>query len=269
METLCADNRLLKGSLKMSFTVEKASMWKRISAYLFDIILVITLAVGIGTALSAVTGYDGYNDTFFQISQQYEEQYGVKFEVTAEEWEKLTQAEIDQYNTAYEAFTKNEEAMYAYNMIISLMMVITSVSVLLAYLVWEFALPLWLKNGQTLGKKVFNIGLVRSDGVRVTPFMMFVRTVLGKYTIETMIPLLVGLMIFFGTIGVVGPTIVLILLVIQLVLVFASHNKTAIHDFIAHTVVVDLSSQLVFDTPEELVAYKQKIAAEKAAKQDY
>lgn len=244
-------------------------MWKRISAYLFDMILVAIIAVGLGTALSAVTGYNSYNDTFFQISQQYEEAYGVKFEVSTEEWNQMTQEQLDQYNTAYEAFIQDEKAMHAYNMIISLMMVIISISVLLAYLVWEFAIPLWLKNGQTLGKKIFGIGLVRSDGVRVTPFMMFVRTVLGKYTIETMIPLLLGVMVFYGAIGIVGPTVILALLVIQLCLVFASKNRTAIHDFLSHTVAVDLSCQLVFDSEEELLALKKKQHAEEAESREY
>jgi uncharacterized RDD family membrane protein YckC len=253
----------------MIYDVQKASMWKRISAWLLDIILLAVLAVGLGALISYVTGYDSYNQQLLASYDKYETQYGVEFEVTQEQWEAMTQEQQDRYNEAYEALVADQEAMYAYNMVINLMLVSVSVSVLFAYLVLEFAVPLLLKNGQTLGKKVFSLALMRSDGVRITPFMLFVRTVLGKYTIETMIPVLVALMIFFGTIGLIGPTIVLILLVIQLILLAVSRNNTAIHDFIAHTVVVDLSSQLIFDTPEDLVAYKQKIAAEKAAKQNY
>lgn len=253
----------------MIYDVQKASMWKRISAWLLDIILLAVLAVGLGALISYVTGYDSYNQQLLASYDKYETQYGVEFEVTQEQWEAMTQEQQDRYNEAYEALVADQEAMYAYNMVINLMLVSVSVSVLIAYLVLEFAVPLLLKNGQTLGKKVFSLALMRSDGVRITPFMLFVRTVLGKYTIETMIPVLVALIIFFGTIGLIGPTIVLILLVIQLILLAVSRNNTAIHDFIAHTVVVDLSSQLIFDTPEDLVAYKQKIAAEKAAKQNY
>ena len=253
----------------MIYDVQKASMWKRISAWLLDIILLAVLAVGLGALISYVTGYDSYNQQLLASYDKYETQYGVEFEVTQEQWEAMTQEQQDRYNEAYEALVADQEAMYAYNMVINLMLVSVSVSVLFAYLVLEFAVPLLLKNGQTLRKKVFSLALMRSDGVRITPFMLFVRTVLGKYTIETMIPVLVALMIFFGTIGLIGPTIVLILLVIQLILLAVSRNNTAIHDFIAHTVVVDLSSQLIFDTPEDLVAYKQKIAAEKAAKQNY
>ena len=40
-------------------------------------------------------------------------------------------------------------------------------------------------------------------------------------------------------------------------------------DKLANTVTVDLASQMIFNTEEDLIAYKQKIAAEKAAKQSY
>ena len=253
----------------MIYDVQKASMWKRISAWLLDIILLVVVAVGVGALLSYVTGYDGYNEQLLASYEKYEAQYGVEFDVDQQQWEAMSEAEQQRYTEAYEALLADDGAMHTYNMLINLMLMIVSVSFLVAYLALELALPLALKNGQTLGKKVFSLALMRSDGVRVTPFMMFVRTVLGKYTIETMIPALMVLMIFLGIIGVVGPTIIFVLLIIQVIMLMVTRNNTAIHDFISHTVVVDLSSQMIFDTPEDLIAYKQKIAAEKAAKQDY
>lgn len=253
----------------MIYDVQKASMWKRMSAWLLDLILLAVLAVGIGALLSWVTGYDGYNEKLLACYTRYESEYGIAFDVSQEQWEAMSEAEQKQYNDAYQALLQDEEAMHAYNMVVNLMLMIVSVSILIAYAVMELVVPLILKNGQSLGKKVFGLGLMRSDGVQITPFMLFVRTILGKYTIETMIPVLVALMVFFGTIGVIGPTIVFVLLVVQLVLLGVTRNHTAIHDFLSHTVVVDLSSQMIFRTPEDLIAYKQKIAAEKAAKQEY
>ena len=43
--------------------LQKASLWKRISAFLFDFILLGIVAVLFALALSAVTGYDGYSRT--------------------------------------------------------------------------------------------------------------------------------------------------------------------------------------------------------------
>ena len=42
-----------------------------------------------------------------------------------------------------------------------------------------------------------------------------------------------------------------------------------IHDLLAGTVVVDVSSQMIFRTTDDLIAYKKKIAAEQSARQVY
>ena len=126
-----------------------------------------------------------------------------------------------------------------------------------------------LKNGQTLGKKIFGIALVRVDGVKITPFALFVRTVLGKYTIETMIPVLMAMMIFIGVIGILAPAIVLGLLIVQIALIITSKTNSALHDHMAATVAVDLNSQMIFATAEDLMEYKKKIHAEQVKKQSY
>ena len=38
---------------------------------------------------------------------------------------------------------------------------------------------------------------------------------------------------------------------------------------LASTVVVDLASQMIFDSPEDVLAYKQKVHAEAVDKADY
>ena len=42
---------------------------------------------------------------------------------------------------------------------------------------------------------------MRTDSVRVKPIAMLIRTLLGKYTIETMAPLLIIFLILFGSLG--------------------------------------------------------------------
>ena len=46
--------------------------------------------------------------------------------------------------------------------------------------------------------KIFSIGVMRYDGVRVSPLLMFVRTILGKCTIETLIPLFLIFLLLVG-----------------------------------------------------------------------
>ena len=119
-----------------------------------------------------------------------------------------------------------------------------------------------------MGKKVFGVGVMRIDGVRLSPMLLFVRTVLGKYTIGLMIPILLLVAVyfsFFNTAGILGAGL---LLLIQLALLLATRNHTPIHDKLACTVTVDLSSQMIFESPEALLAYKKKLHAQDNRTQD-
>ncbi|MBQ7365273.1 MAG: RDD family protein [Clostridia bacterium] len=249
--------------------LQKASISKRISAFLFDIIMVATVAVAIALLLSWATGYNGYMDTWNQKIEYYETECGVSFNITEEEYNKLTDEEKESREKAIEALGSDEEAVKAYMMMFSLSLVIVTFALLLAILIWDFIIPLKLKEGRTLGKKIFGLALMRTDGVRVTTFSLFVRAILGKFTVETMIPVLIILMIFFEQIGIVGLIVLLGMAILQVALFFSTYTKSAIHDVFAVTVVVDYHSQMIFDSTEELLAYKKRIHAEQAAKKDY
>lgn len=253
----------------MILDLQKASLLKRFSAYILDLILLCVAAVGFGCLLSALVGYDGYSAALEESYAKYESSYGIVFEMTHEDYKAMSEAELAAYEAAYEALIADEEAMQAYNMVVNLSLVIVSLSIFLGYLLLEFMMPLLLGNGQTIGKKVFSIALMRTDGVKVTALSMFVRTVLGKYTIETMIPVLTVMLIFFGTVGLSGTVILILSAIIQVVMVFASRNHSLIHDLMACTVAVDMSSQMIFPTPEDLIAYKKRIHAENAARKEY
>lgn len=253
----------------MIYDLQKAGMWKRISAFLFDNILLLVAIVGIAALLSTMLGYDKYSDTLNAAYEKYETQYGITFNTTQEQYNAMTEAEKANYDAAYDALTADEEAMYAYSMMVNLMLVILSGAILLAMFIFEFAVPMLFGNGQTLGKKIFGIAIMRTDGVKVSGPLMFIRTILGKFTIETMIPVIILFMMFLGTIGIIGPFIFIVLLVLQCIMLVMSKSGRLIHDYLAKTVAVDMSSQMIFDTVEDMVEYKKSVAAEKAAKQDY
>ena len=253
----------------MIYDLQKAGMWKRISAYLFDNILLLVAIVGIAALLSTMLGYDKHSNTLNAAYEKYETQYGITFNTTQEQYNAMTEAEKANYDAAYEALTADEEAMYAYSMMVNLMLVILSGAILLAMFIFEFAVPMLFGNGQTLGKKIFGIAIMRTDGVKVSGPLMFIRTILGKFTIETMIPVIILFMMFLGSIGIIGPFIFMVLLVLQCIMLVMSKSGRLIHDYLAKTVAVDMSSQMIFDTVEEMLEYKKSVAAEKAAKQDY
>lgn len=253
----------------MVYDLQKASMWKRIAAWMFDGILIATLAVGFGLLLSLLLGYDTHNETMETSFAAYEAEYGVTFDITQEEYLALSESDRQNYDAAYAALVADQDFLYAYNMSLNLTMVITTIGILLSVIVMEFAVPLLFGNGQTLGKKIFGLGLVRNDGVKVNNLQLFTRTVLGKFTIEIMIPVYILIMIFWGSIGLMGTVILFALAVAQILALGLTRTNSAIHDLLAGTAVVDISSQMIFRSTEELVAYQKKVAAERAARQAY
>ena len=253
----------------MGIELQKASMWKRISAWLLDIILLSIVAVGAGLLLSWLLGFNSYNDALDTGYAQYEAQYGVTFEITMEEYTSMTDEDRSHYDAAYQAMIADPEVVRNYNMVLNLTLVIATLGILLAYLLLEFAVPLLFGNGQTLGKKVFAIGLVRNDGVQMNTMQLFVRTVLGKFTIGTMIPVYVLIMLYFNIVGLPGTLLLMALLLTQIIMLAFTRNRIAIHDALAGTVAVDISSQQIFRTTEELIAYTKRIHAERAARQPY
>ncbi len=249
--------------------LQKASMFKRISAGIFDFILLVTLAVAIMWGGSALLDYGKYSEQLKDRREYYSEKFGVDLSITAKEHDKLTDEEKETYEAAAKAFGEDKKAGYAYQMMFNLILIIVTFSLLLSYLFLEFAVPLLFKNGQTLGKKVFGVGVMRKDGIRVNGVLMFARTVLGKFTVGTMIPILLIIMMYFGIIGFEGLFAVAVILFAQIVMFFVTKDRAPIHDKLAQTVTVDMATQLIFDTPEALIAYKNKLQAENADKSAY
>ena len=149
-----------------------------------------------------------------------------------------------------------QQGLHSQSLLQNLQLIITTFGILIAVLLLEFIVPMSLGNGQTIGKKVFAIGVMRQEGVKVNGVCMFIRTVLGKYAIEPMVPVLMVLMLFFGSVGEVGWIIVGVIVIAEIVLLATTKEHCMIHDKLANTVTVDLPSQMIFNTQEELIAYK-------------
>ena len=111
--------------------LQRASMWKRISAYLFDAILLVTVAVGVAFLLSVLFRYDAHTAERELVRQDYERTHGVTFDIEAEEYAKLTEEERARIDTAYAAFAVDPEVGRIDMLIINLTLIITTFSVLI------------------------------------------------------------------------------------------------------------------------------------------
>lgn len=252
----------------MIYDLQKASMWKRASAYIFDFILICIVAVGICFLFSTILGYDAQIEKMEAAYTAYEDKYGIDLDISTEDYEKLTDEEKAVYEAANEEFSNDPELASLYTQIVNYTLIIITFGVLCAYLLLEVLVPLLFKNGQTLGKKVFGVAVMRVDGVKLSAPLLFVRAILGKYTIETMFPVLLIMMAFFMS-DIVSVVVILLFVILQVVVISLSKTNSAIHDLISGTVTVDMASQMIFNSPEELMEYKKRLHAEAAEKSTY
>ncbi len=253
----------------MQNQIHRASFWKRISAWLFDVILVAVIAVAVAFLVSTVVGYDTYSTAVDEAYQKYETEYGVEFDISADDYANLTDEERTVYDAAYKALVNDANAIHAYNMSVSLSIIITTAALLVVILLWEFAMPIIFGDGQTLGKKFFGICLTKSSGVKINNMQLLVRALLGKFTIEVMIPVYALLMLLWNSLNITVLIVVAIIAIVQLILFTANPNRPLIHDILAGTVVVDASTQRIFDSDDELLEYIKKQHADAVQNKPY
>ena len=253
----------------MANDLQKGNLWKRISAGMFDSILTGILAVAIACLLSLLLGYNTQSDALDAHYAKYEQAYGVTFDISLEAYDAMTDEQRQNYDAAYAEMAKDPEVTKAYQLVLNLSLVIITLGTLSAIVLLELVVPLWLKEGRTLGKKIFGLCVIHTEGIRMNKMQLFVRTILGKFTVETMIPIYILLMLFWGITDLTGTLVLLAIPVAQLVIMAVTHTNSLIHDLLAGTVVVDYASQMIFGSREELIEYQKAIAAERARRQTY
>lgn len=250
--------------------LQKAHFGKRIMSAIFDGILLATLAVGLAALLSISFGYDAALDRYTAIMEQYEQQHDVDVQASTAD---MTEAEFKAHKEKVDAvqadLLKDDEFMSLYAKLSNMRMMILSFSLLGAVLMMELLIPLLFGNGQSLGKKIFGIGLMHIEGIRITGKQVFIRSVLGKYSVELMLPIYILVMTLTGGLGIVGWALLAALLLSQIVCLVITRTNAPIHDVFASTVAVDLISQRIFEDIEDRDNYIKAIHAERAARADY
>lgn len=257
----------------MNLSLQKASLGKRFIAGIFDGIFTVIIAVGVAVLLSWMLGYNGYFTVIEESHARYEAEFEIDLQLTQEEYNKFSEQEKKEYREKLDALNKalaaDDEVNNAYNMLINLSLIILTFSLLIGVFTVEFIVPLFFKNGQTLGKKIFGIALMHTDFIKVNNVQLFVRTVLGKFAIELMIPTYIILMVFAGLIGIIAPFMLIVIILAEIICFATSGTHALIHDSMAKTVAVDIASQRIFETEEAKTEYINAYQAELAARSDY
>lgn len=231
--------------------LQRAENSKRIFAFLTDLILMSILTAGIFLLMSWILNIDSYSDKYEEIKAAYESEYDVRFGLTQEEYDKLTEKEKDNYRNAVSAMNGDEQANAAIRKSYLLSFAVFLGGTVISFIVFGFAVPLIMKEGRTVGKRLFGLGVIRSGYTHVSPFIVFARNVIGTGVFEIILPVMIVLSSLMGVTGVFGIIILAVFAVAEFIVFFRSSGHKLLHDVLADTVVVDWASQRVFDTPEE------------------
>lgn len=250
----------------MAFSIQKANFWKRFSAWLVDTFLVILLAVAFCFPTLKVFHYESYGEQLIAIQDiyrpQFEEEYNTDLTISEETYNELSDADKKRYEDGMAAF---EQALFSNEEYVTLraerataIFATVTISLFLGVLLAHFFLPLCLQNGQTLGKKTFGTAVIRTNGVKITPMQLFVRSIVGLFTIET------AALAFLLMVYPVGTIAGGILLILQIAVMIKTPTNSSIHDLLADTAVVDFSSQQIFATEQDRLNYLAKEAEDAA-----
>ncbi len=231
---------------------------------MLDALIFLVVAVIVSILFSLITGYDSHSEKLNEIYNGIEQEYGISFSISAEEYNALDAETKARFDEANAKLSKDAEALSAYRAVISTSVLIISLSFLVSVSFVEFIMPLIFKNGMTPGKKVFGLAVVKTNLVRISTFQLFVRAILGKYTLEIMIPVLIILMLYFGMLGSIGLIVLAAITVLQVALFLATEKKQPIHDLLSDTAVVDFNSQNIFPDEESRTEYLVREATENA-----
>ena len=198
---------------KMIYDIQKASVFKRASALLLDIIILAVLASGFSFLVAKVLNVSKHQDKLQEYYDYYVDTYDVNFGLTAEDFEKMSEDELNHYLEVEEIIKKDTSFNDEKNTVVLLTLLTAFLGILLGFTCSEFVVPLLFKNGQTLGKKVFSLCVLKNNSVKMTGVQFFVRTFLGKFAVEIMIPVNIIVMLLLG-IDMAGGAIVVIIFTI-------------------------------------------------------
>ncbi|MBQ9731111.1 MAG: RDD family protein [Bacilli bacterium] len=263
-----------------AFDIKQAKISKRIYAFLIDLLIFIVI---FSASMFFFTKYvEDYNDT----KKVYDDkclEYNLVVEKTNENGEKYTttwtvydfmlssfassgchaekeedikevteacQKEFNEFLIKQnDAFGNDAVATTAYNTVVKYRVGFYAISSFLALLIINIVFPLIFKNGQTLGKKVFKLGLVNKKGIKVGTFNIVVRFLIGIFALEVF-PLMLYLAV--SNVYTIGLLFGMGLSFVNFCLFIFTKNHNLVHDYIGGTIVVDLHTTIIFNSVEEM-----------------
>ncbi len=216
---------------------------KRSFAAAIDLLLIAILTVFLAMPMSRITGFRSARDEVNEVSARIKEESGISADLTPQEYQSLTDEQIEKYEALWIEYLNHEQNVRTYNrMVIGSYLTILG-SILVAVIVFELAIPLVLGDGQTLGKKLMGLAVIKMDGEAVDAIGIIARALLGKFLVEIALPVFSFLSIYNGMSGSMNTVLIIGLFLVQAACMGFTKERRLIHDFLSGTRVVALDSE--------------------------
>lgn len=222
--------------------IKPASLFKRIFSGIVDsfIMLVVTFGLYYYPASSV------YGEIFNvkALKEEYvslQVDYGIYY-LDGDGVYQLTEEGKNKDSEVYTLFANDERAKEIKDEEVTLFFIEFSTSITISELVFFLFIPLVLRNGQTIGKKMFSLIVVNDSFIKVRASNMIIRFV-AILVVETL-----ASMFLYG-----------VPLAMSILLVIFSKNHIAIHDFFGTTIIISKNG-LYFDNAQERIEYDEKMA---------
>lgn len=218
--------------------------FKRIAAYIIDIILVGILVFILSNTKVINFQIDKYNKTYTEYSKLYDKQNKLKtkYEKLKDDKkaskEKISSAKL-KYNEALKIYEKSSKK-YTYKLAkYSVFSTSISIGLTLIY----FGVIQYLLKGQTLGKKLLKIKVVKNKEGRLNIFNFLLRSfILNSLWAKLILVISVNFLTVnsYYTLNYYVTNVLYIVELVILVMVFMNKDARGLHDVIASTKVVSI-----------------------------
>ena len=224
--------------------------FKRVIAYMIDTILVSMVAFFLTNVSQINFQLDNYNKTYksYEKTVSKYEDLEDEYEEAKEKYEdkKITKKEYKEIKKEFEDYEDNYiKNVKKYGYELSKNSVISSI-ILIALVVAYFGMFQYFMNGQTLGKKLMKLRVVKNKEKNLNMFTYIVRCVILNGVISN-IALLICVYLFnynsYYTANYIITNIASILEVIILMMVFMNKDGRGLHDYLAGTKVIEIDNK--------------------------
>ncbi len=246
-------------------------VFKRIGAYILDTFLVMLVATLISSLTFINKDYKEYNSTYNEYSDKLDiyqdfindlEDYYEDEEINEEEYNNIINdyTEFSSYvtsryddktisNEEYDEILENLLEIYkndniSYNYKLSKLNVISSI-ILIICLILYFGVIQYLMNGQTLGKRIFNLKVVEKDKERVSIASLLIRTIILTGVLISIAQIICLFLLnendYYTSCYYIKMVSYVIEFLILITMLFRT-DSCGLHDLIAKTQVVDINN---------------------------